>query len=206
MTDTTNISKIHTQKPTYKFSVDFIGMGSDVHIGKISKKHAVRFKDRDHDALLDIVQLHVVYGTPQGLKSEIPKWAWKDWIGAEGIDLSEAFQMVVRDSDGNIVFGSGYYNLGMFIAANDNEVIDTSKLDRSSSYLYAKDVYEVHNRYAIGADSIGPFDPSLLTIKTIEIDGCRFIDELWYDGEEAYRGWEHIQQYSDGREVAIIYN
>lgn len=205
MTDTTTISKIHTLYPTYKFTIDFIGRGSDVHLGKISKKHAIRFKDRDDEGLSNIVKLHVLYGTPQGLRSEIPNWAFNDWIGAEGIDLSKPHEMVVRDEGQNILFVNDYHLFEIFGAVNDNEVVDTSSLDRSASYLHVTDTYPTHNQFSIETDK--PFDPALLQMKTIEIDGCRFIDELWYDGVEYGRAWKdwHFQP-PETRLIKIIHN
>ncbi len=189
---TTTISKfpIHsildshnTRVPSYQFEIDFIGTGVDAFVGQISKKHGYRFKDRDQKGLNKLVGLYVCEGSPQGLVSEIPAWAWqRDHYFNQGIDISSPLEMTVWNGEQRLYYDdeAGLSSMTDFVD-EDRYGTDAADLMTKTPYLYARDTYRLHASYSVTTDK--PFNPDLISLHCKDVLGCRFITRFDYDGQ-----------------------
>lgn len=187
-----NFSNSHnTRVPSYEFDIDFIGTGVDAFVGQISKKHGHRFKDRNQADLSHLVKLYVAHGTPQGLISELPVWAWQgDRSFHQGIDISQPLEMTVWNGEQRIYYDneSGVYSMTNFVN-EDACWSDVGDLRAETPYLYARDTYDIRVSYSVTSDK--PFDPDLIAMQCEDVRGSRFINRFEYDGQTIERELIH---------------
>lgn len=189
---TTTISKfpIHpilnshnTRVPSYQFEIDLIGTGVDAFVGQISKKHGYRFKDRDQESLNKLVGLYVCEGSPQGLVSEIPAWAWqRDHSFYQAIDISSPLEMTVWNGEQRLYYDdeAGLSSMTDFVD-EDGRWDNAGDLTGNSPYLYARETYDIRVSYSVTSDK--PFDPDLIALQCEYVRGNCFISRFEYDGQ-----------------------
>lgn len=213
---TTTISKFpidsllnshNTRAPSYQFEIDLIGTGVDAFVGQISKKHGFRFKDRDQEGLNKLVGLYACEGSPQGLISEIPRWAWRrEHSFYQGIDISQPLEITVWDGEERLYYadGSGVDSMIDFVM-DELPWNDGDNLTSATPYLFARDVYPIHVQYLVSSEK--PFDPGLVGIDCESLQGNCIVTRFEYNRkviEPEFISWPYAE--SNDRIVKILFD